>query len=46
MRKVEDFVFGMIATPVLWLFASYLDVIAHNLSNHSYAWWNLFSLFF
>lgn len=46
MRKAEDFIFGILAAPVLWAFASYIDVIAHNLSDHCYAWWNIFSLFF
>lgn len=46
MRRVEDFVFGICAAPVLWAFASCIDVIAHNLTTHSYAWWNVFTLFF
>ena len=31
---------------LLWLLASYIDVITHNISSYTYAWWNLIAMFF
>lgn len=31
--------------PTVWMFASWLDIIAHNTTTYVYAWWNFFTLF-
>jgi hypothetical protein len=37
---------GLIAVLVFaWMFFSFLDVNAHNLTDHEYASWNFFKLF-
>ena len=49
MNKVVKFMqntFNIISVMLVILFvASYLDIIAHNISDYDYAWWNVFYLF-
>ena len=30
---------------LVWLIASYIDVMCNNMSTYSYAWWNLIEIF-
>ena len=31
---------------LVWFAASFVDVLAHNMSDYNYAWWNFFQLWF
>lgn len=31
---------------MLWVVASYIDVVMHNMTTCNYAWWNLIAMFF
>ena len=31
---------------LVWFVASFVDVLAHNMSDYNYAWWNFFTLIF
>lgn len=35
----------MVVGAWIYFIASYLDVLAHNLTDYNYAWWNLFQIF-
>lgn len=44
-RKVKHVITGIVnlcsATLLMWLFASWLDIISGNLAMCEYAWWNI-----
>ena len=31
---------------IVWLVASWADIVAHNMTTCQYAWWNLIAMFF
>lgn len=33
------------AALVVWLAASWIDVVLHNMTTNAYAWWNIFDMF-
>lgn len=46
MNKIEKVLYGVCGLLLAWATASVIDVMCHNLSDNSYAIWNLFELLF
>jgi hypothetical protein len=46
MNKMEKVMCGISCLGVLWFLLSWADVIAHNMTDQSYAWWNLITMIF
>ena len=46
MNKIEKVIYWICGLGCVWAAASVIDVMCHNLSDKSYAFWNLFELLF
>ena len=47
MRKIENIVGIVAAIFIVWVFASWIDVITHNIdTSPMYAAWNFFTIIF
>ena len=44
--KIENAAAALGGVLLVWGFASWVDVISHNLSDCNYAWWNLIVILF
>lgn len=42
LNKLENAIFTIVVFMVIWICASYIDVLAHNMTTYEYAWWNWF----
>lgn len=45
-KKISNLITLASALALAWVFISYIDVISHNMSDQSYAWWNFFTIVF
>ena len=45
MKKIENTLYGISALGLIWFVASWVDVVAHNLTTYQYQWWNCFEIF-
>ena len=45
VKKIENTLYGISALGLIWFVASWVDVVAHNLTTYSYQWWNCFEIF-
>ena len=45
-RKFAILLWILSVIAMIWIGASYVDVVSHNMSTHNYQWWNVFSLLF
>lgn len=45
MRKMENVLYGISVFLLIWVLASWVDVIAHNLTTCTYQVWNFFPIF-
>ena len=46
MKKVEKVIYSISAIGILWVLASWADVVLHNTTTFKYATWNLFKILF
>ena len=46
MRTIEKVLTAVSGILILWILASWVDVVAHNTTTCIYASWNLFELLF
>ena len=46
MKKVEKVIYSISAIGILWVLASWADVVLHNTTTFEYATWNLFKILF
>lgn len=44
--RIGAFWAGAAAFPSVWILMSWIDVICHNVTDYTYASWNLFRLLF
>ena len=44
-ERVEIYTAIVSIIILVWIGASYIDVVSNNLSSYSYQWWNCFKLF-
>jgi hypothetical protein len=44
-KVLENVACGICLIVLIWGFASFIDVNAHNMSDYQYASWNLFNIF-
>ena len=44
MKKIENTLYGISALGLFWFVASWVDVVAHNLTTCQYQWWNCFEI--
>lgn len=42
MKKILEYTMYI---AIIWFVASYIDILAHNLSDYNYAFWNAFTIF-
>ena len=45
-NKMENIICGGCGVMLLWFLLSWADVVAHNMTDQCYAWWNLFEIIF
>ena len=45
-NKIEGWICGIMTVPCVWILMSWIDVICHNVTDYTYASWNLFRLLF
>ena len=45
-KKIENIIYGISALGIMWVLASWVDVILHNTTTFQYASWNLFKILF
>lgn len=43
--KLGNILTGVSVAWLVWVLASYIDTITHNLTTYQYQWWNCFELF-
>jgi hypothetical protein len=43
---MENICCGISGAFLVWFFASWANVVAHNMTDQCYAWWNFFTLVF
>ena len=43
--KTEYIIILICIAAILWILMSVIDVDLHNMSDHKFAWWNLFVIF-
>lgn len=46
MKKLTNIIYGTCGVGILWVLASWVDVILHNTTTFQYATWNLFKILF
>lgn len=44
--KMENICILISGLFLLWFLASWADVVAHNMVDQNYAWWNFFTMWF
>ena len=45
-NRVENIMCGVCGIMLLWFLASWADVVAHNMTTQTYAWWNILEWIF
>ena len=45
-KKIENIIYGISALGIMWVLASWVDVVLHNTTTFEYAPWNLFTILF
>ena len=45
-KRIETAICGFCGIMLLWCLLSWADVVAHNMVDQSYAWWNVIALVF
>ena len=45
MKKIANVFYGISALWLIWIFASWVDVVTHNLTTCTYQAWNFFPIF-
>ena len=45
MSKFEKVVYAICILFMIWIAASYINTMSHNMTDYNYAWWNVFSMF-
>lgn len=46
VKRLENLMCGSCGIMLLWFLLSWADVVAHNMVDQSYAWWNVITLVF
>ena len=46
MKKLTNIIYGVCGVGILWVLASWVDVVLHNTTTFQYASWNLFKILF
>ncbi len=46
MKKLTNIIYGVCGVGIVWVLASWADVILHNTATFQYASWNLFKILF
>lgn len=46
MKKLTNIFYGVCGVGILWVLASWADVVLHNTTTFEYATWNLFKILF
>lgn len=46
MKKLTNIIYGVCGVGIVWVLASWADVVLHNTTTFQYASWNLFKILF
>ena len=46
MKKLANIIYGVCGVGIVWVLASWADVVLHNTTTFQYASWNLFKILF
>lgn len=46
MKKLTNIIYGVCGVGIVWVLASWADIVLHNTTTFQYSSWNLFKILF